>query len=538
MKSDKIYKIMVSLTVAFSAISCADTWDEHYGEGSNRITSDQSLLQLIEKDGRLNDFLRVLKSTHVFSNNKPTAVTYADLLASDQTFTVWAPLDGTYNADSLLQECQTIAGDSMCSQHFVQNHVAHYLFSVTSPSTKRIQMLNSKWLDWGTGKIGSVPVNENDADIPARNGVLHVLPDEVPYAYNIYEGVTSLPEFSAIGAFFKNYEKQELDENASIQCGIVDGMKIYSDSVMRRYNILSDRFERIQEEDSTYIMLLPDAETWDRVSAEAKTYFNYGNVQKADSLQNYWANVSIIRDLVYNRNTGCRDMQDSVWSTSYSPYDKEQHHLYHRPLDAGGIFSSTYVKDSIDCSNGKIYRLHTWPFVAEQIYFYPVKTETENTNLILDYKDCTYSYRAATADSISEGYLNILQKSSSSNWTVNFRVPDVLSGTYDICAVILPKTAANPNSRDFKPNKFKATLTYEDLNGEKKTEVYGTEMKNDPYRVDTVLIGRFDIPVTSYAQTEAKVNLQIECSIGRRETAYSREMLLDCLYFKPVRKEE
>lgn len=532
-----IYKIATVCAVAFSAIGCADTWDEHYGE-ENRIVSDQSLLQLIESDGRLGDFLKVLKNTHVFSNNKPTDVTYADLLASDQTFTVWAPLDDTFNVDSLLQECQTVAGDSMCGQHFVQNHIAHYLFPTDITGQNHIQMLNSKWLDWGYGQLGSVPTQGNETEVPAQNGILHVLSHEVPYAYNIYEGVTSLPEFSGIGAFFKGYEKLELDENASIQCGIVDGMKIYSDSVMRRYNILFNQFERILDEDSTYIMLLPDAALWDKVSAEAKTYFNYGNIQKADSLQNYWANVSLIRDLVYNRNVGCRSMNDSVWSTSYSPYDKERRHLYYEPLKSGGIFSSSYVKDSIDCSNGKIYRLHSWPFTAEQIYFYPVKAEAENTNLIVDYKDCTYSYREAVADTISEGYLDILQKTSSSDWTVNFRVPNVLSGTYDICAVILPKTVANPNSRDFKPNKFKATLTYESLDGEKKTELFDTELKNNPYKVDTVLIGRFDIPVTSYAQTEAKINLQIQCSIGRRETAYSREMLLDCLYFKPVRKEE
>lgn len=537
MKLDNIYKITAVCAVAFSAMGCSDTWDEHYGE-ENRIVSNQSLLQLVEADGRLGDFLKVLKSTHVFSNNKPTSVTYADLLASDQTFTVWAPLDGTFNVDSLLQECQTVSGDSMCSQHFIQNHIAHYRFSTENASQQRIQMLNSKWLDWKSGKLGPVSTQGNGVETPAQNGILHLLSREVPYSYNIYEGVTSLPEFSGIGSFFKGYEKQELDEKASIQCGIEDGMKIYSDSVMRRYNILFYQFERIQDEDSTYIMLLPDAALWNQVSAEAKSYFNYGNVQKADSLQNYWAHVSLIRDLVYNRNVGCRSMKDSVWSTSYSPYDKERRHLYYEPLKSGGIFSSTYVKDSIDCSNGKIYRLHSWPFTAEQIYFYPVKVETENTTQILDYKDCTYSFREAAADSISEGYLDILQKTSSSNWTIDFRVPNVLSGTYDICAVILPKTVANPNSRDFKPNKFKAALTYETVDGEKKTEVFDTELKNDPHKVDTVVIGRFNIPVTSYAQTEAKVSLQIQCSIGRRETNYSREMLLDCLYFKPVRKEE
>ena len=64
------------------------------------------------------------------------------------------------------------------------------------------------------------------------------------------------------------------------------------------------------------------------------------------------------------------------------------------------------------------------------------------------------------------------------------------------------------------------------------------EVKNDPYRVDTVKIGTFTIPVCSYGQPNAKVHLTLECSISRMESGrYNREMYLDCLYFKPNREE-
>ncbi len=152
-----------------------------------------------------------------------------------------------------------------------------------------------------------------------------------------------------------------------------------------------------------------------------------------------------------------------------------------------------------------------------------------------DYKDCTFSYRAAIADSVSgNAYLDITPRTSTSNWQATFEIPNTLSGTYDICAVILPKTVYNPNSRDFKPNKFKATLTYMDINGESKKEDYNTEISNNPYVVDTVVIGRFTFPTCNYQQSDVTTTLQLKCSIGNRQTNFSREMYLDCIYFKPV----
>ena len=111
--------------------------------------SDKSLLQVMEEQRDLGDFLKVLRATHVFNNNKPTNVTYADLLASDQTFTVWAPKDGQFNVDSLLEECLTVSGDSMCGQHFVQNHIAHFI--TNSTDMKSVLMLNNKYLDASPG---------------------------------------------------------------------------------------------------------------------------------------------------------------------------------------------------------------------------------------------------------------------------------------------------------------------------------------------------------------------------------------------------
>ena len=324
MKTDNKIKMFAVAATVLATAACTDTWDEHYGN-EGRPVSDKSLLQVMEEQRDLGDFLKVLRATHVFNNNKPTNVTYADLLASDQTFTVWAPKDGQFNVDSLLEECLTVSGDSMCGQHFVQNHIAHFI--TNSTDMKSVLMLNNKYLDASPGFFQGVTYESGRANEAAKNGVLHVLSGELPYLYNVYEALTTLSEYSGIGSFFKGYEKLELDENSSIQSGIVDGNIVYSDSVMVTTNILFSRFDRINEEDSSFIMLVPETRVWDKAYDEAQSYFNYGSVNQADSLQRLYAHQALIRDLVYNRNIGCSHMADSVYSSADNKYDEERRHV-------------------------------------------------------------------------------------------------------------------------------------------------------------------------------------------------------------------
>ena len=104
---------------------------------------------------------------------------------------------------------------------------------------------------------------------------------------------------------------------------------------------------------------------------------------------------------------------------------------------------------------------------------------------------------------------------------------------------VLPRTVYNASDRNFRPCKFTASISYETEDGVEQTYDFEDEVQNDPYRVDTVKIGTFTVPVCSYGQPDAKVHLTLECSISRMESGrYNREMYLDCLYFKPNREEK
>ena len=534
MRLRNIHKIVAAalpLCVLGGMSSCSDTWDDHYDKMGD--TPTVTLLDRIQEQPKLSDFLALLKKTYVYNNNHVTSVTLADLLGSDQSLTVWAPVNGSFNADSLLQLCQTAQGDSAVGQHFVMNHIAHNLYNMNEKTNQNVLMLNNKYLPLNGTNLYNAAVVAGNANTPASNGLLHIVDNDVQYTYNVYEALTSMQEFAHFGQFLSHYEKQELDEEHSIQAGIVDGQKVYSDSVMVKENSLFRVFDQIMSEDSTFLMLAPDAGTWQSVYDEAVAYFNYGSLPKADSIAEYWTHVALMRDLFFNDNIQS-SRQDSVVSTAYSTRDWP-YHVFYKPFETGGIFAADNINDKLTCSNGYIYRLKQWPFTPEDLFFHPITTQGEREASITSTKDCTLNYRTAIADTISgNGYVDIVPRTSTSNWTATFEIANTLSGTYDICAVILPKTVYLANSRDFKPNKFKAVLNYVDANGEKQQEVYGTEMTNNPYVADTVFIGRFTFPTCNYQQPDATVSLQLQCSISNRQTTFSREMYLDCIYLKPV----
>ena len=534
MKLSNSYKTIVGAMSLAVLVGCSDKWDDHYDVvGTN---GSVSLLRLVEENPQLSDFHSLLKATHVYNNNHRTKVTFADLLDADQTLTVWAPMNGTYNIDSLLELCQTEKGDSTVGQHFVMNHIAHNLYNMNAQTNESVKMLNDKFLPLGANSLYQATVQEDSRNLPATNGLLHVMKDDAQYTYNIYEGLTSMEEFQHIGAFMSHFERQELDEERSIQAGLVDGRKVYSDSVMVKENALFRVFDQIMSEDSTFAMLVPDKATWNTIYPEAKQYFNYGAVEKADSISEYWTCVSLARDLIFNRKMQ-RSEKDSIFTTSYTPTEWP-YHVFYKPYEAGGLMDASNIKDSLLCSNGYIYRMKNWNFTPKDLFFHPIVTQGEREASITNYKDCTLNYRTAVGDTISgNGYVDIVPRNSTSNWTVTYEINNTLSGTYDICAVILPKTVYLATSRDKKPNKFIATLSYVDEQGEQRTEEFKTELTSNGVQVDTVKVGRFTFPTCNYGQQDATVSLQLQCSITSRQTSYSREMFLDCILLKPVTEE-
>ena len=531
--------IICHLSFSVALTSCSD-WNDHY-EPALEYGGDATLWEQMKANPQLSDFCEVLDKTHIFRMHRKTEVSYAQLLNSGQAFTVIAPVNGTFNKDSLLRLVETAQGDSVVEKSFVFNHLSRMATSVT-PVPRMLHLMNGKYAVIAATEIQGVPVVT--ANQRARNGVVHVTSHALPYAPNLYEALCDDPHVSAIGATLRQYEWDEFDPDASVSSGIIEGVPVYIDSVVYEHNRMLDAVGLIHSEDSTYWVVAPSNEGWQKVWDTTSQFFVFDqSYQKADSLQRYWTMRALFDDAVFNM-TDQKTVDDSLLSVPYLNWrkgyvaGKPVYHVFRKPFAPGGIL---YGAQKQECSNGILYKTQEWPFTPEQTFFKEIWTEGETTWLITEEKSCRYSGINLVADSISENrFLQILATSGTANWELTYRLDDVLSGAYDICAIILPQTVINPDATNLRPCKFKAVVNFVDEDGKDQTyDCENTQFQSNPERVDTIVLAEaFRFPATNYGQTTNKISLTLKCSITARETSrFSREMLLDCIYLRPRKIE-
>ncbi len=527
------------LAIAALLTACSD-WDDHY-EGSE-TGSNLTLWQQMQQYSELSDFCQVLEQTKVFRMHKKTAVSYSQLLDGGQAFTVVAPVNGTFNRDSLLRLTQTNKGDSVVEKFFVLNHISRSASSMKE-NEYRVLMLNGKHISMTSERIEGVTVKEKN--IHTKNGVLHITNQPLPYSSNLYEVLCDLPEMSGIGGYLRQYDADWFDADNSVSSGIVEGVPVYVDSVVIERNRMLQRIGLINAEDSTYWVVAPTTEGWNRAWQEATKYFVYDeSVLKRDSIQQYWTNRALLDDAVFNM-TDQRNPQDSLVSVPYLDWrrawvsGKPIYHVFKQPFAAGGILDGA---EKVTCSNGTLYKVKEWPFTPEKTYFKEIWSEGENTALITSFKDCTYNGRRQVADSISENaYLQIVPRTTTSNWNVTLRVNNTLAGDYDVCAILLPKTVLNPNDTLLKPCKFRASINYVDAQGNAQEENFDKKLfQSNPAKVDTIVLAEaFHFPACNYDQLDIKVSVTLQCYVLARESSqFSREMYLDCIYLRPRKAKE
>ncbi len=524
------------VTTLLHLSSCSENWEAHYNTDPI-ISSDKSLWDQIKNDSNLSDFKAVLEKTHLYYNSNLSTVSYADYLHSNQSFTVWAPLNGQFNKDSLLALCDTPQGDSIVEAAFLKNHIARYPFTVTESTNKNILMLNRKIKKMIGLTFGDVPIST--PNISARNGILHVVDRSIPYYYNVYDGICNDPETSLLGIYLKSYQKDSLDEISSVASGIVDGKTIYVDSVMIKNNLLLTEMGYLNNEDSTYWMIAPTDAAWTEAYNKIAPYYNFSFINDARSLKDLWTKHTLINDAFFNVNEQ-KSIQDSLISTKYIARDVK-YHVFHKPLDSGGLLSN--VQSKVVCSNGSILKVNKWPFKLQEVFFHPIVVEAERDANILAYTLSTLNVRTTVADSISSNaYIQVVPDKAASNPTISFQISNTLSGKYDICIVCVPKSVYTPptNHADslstFRPYKFKATLSYADETGATKTFNCGNlTFSNNAYKMDTVCVAKgFKFPTCNLGQDVVTVSLKIQCLITSKETStFSREMFFDCIYLKP-----
>ena len=513
--------------------SCSD-WNDHY-EGALGGSNPNSLIEEIASHEELSDISILLANTKVFRHHKVTETSYADILSGGQSLTLMAPVNGTFNLDSLLTLLETAQGDSAVEHFFVKNHIIRSPHSATEG---RYKSLNGKYVTFTPDNIGGVEIGQKN--ISTRNGVLHIMKSPIEYKKTIYETLVLDEEYKDVGAGIASYNEDEFDEDASVSSGNVDGVPVYVDSVIYERNKMMEAIGLLNAEDSVYYAAIPTNEGWKKAWDKALKYYNYAdNVDKRDSLQKYYTMRALLDDAIFSKTMQASPV-DSIISVHYNRSTPE-YHVFYKPYESTGLFGK--AKSFKNCSNGILYTYDEWPFDPIQTFFKKIEQEGEYTWDMADYstKDTlSITTKIIVGGRVHKGsYVRLAPAASKygSLWRVIYKIPNVLSGKYKVHFVSLSKTIDPTTTDTDKEVRFKATVNYLDQSGKSKEFDCGGQIIGindyDEKKVNDLVIAEVDFPVCQYGQSN-DVTITIKGNANPKSSAQSSIIYLDYIYLEPV----
>lgn len=432
MKRNRFYQVMSGLLGAALLLGIPSCSDDHYDIKPAEDTAANTIWQNIESNQQLDSLAMILKRVKVYTreddkNNKK--MTYAELLNTPQTFTFWAPINGTYNAKAYLDQLDEV--DALMAEgkreeankkeytlgvQFAQNHLARFNYE-SNMGEQEVRLLNGKLCTYHAAQslFNGVALNQQYKSVPASNGTMHLLEGQSPFAYNVYDYMEANTDlFSKVYGTLSARDSSIFSESASIPGGLNEnGEMVYVDSIYYTYNeLLNNSNAQIKNEDSLYVALIPTDAAWDDAVAKISKLFNYADTYKynytsGSFLSTYKLNADSLRD--YNAN------QALITSMYFSPSIFSQE--FSRD-DFNGIVNYVNTADSLIATNGVIYYNPT-PGEVNPMFAgaEPVKASNGIIYPLLSYNiDPNYTFVGRQTVNVYNSY-NIGNVTNSSNET-------------------------------------------------------------------------------------------------------------------------
>ena len=540
-----------------AATSCSDFSDYNDTPVSDVQQAERTLWENISQNDQLSDFATLVKKAG-----------FDDELSQPHYYTVWAPLNGTYDASSLMS-----ADSATVLYQFVKSHIAEYNHSISGQVDERIHALNRKSFAFeGDGQYTYAGQTLRQLNLPNSNGIMHLLDGAAQFYPNLYEYLFSCEGIGSVATFFKRYETSVLDTKNSVLGPTINGKQTYIDSVMITSNSLLNRIKaKLDKEDSTYTMLVPTNEAWlahyDKIS-KCYNYINTTvaqNIDEATSTSNApTASVTVdaaytkdsltrlhlVSDLVYNNNNYYNNwlIDDTV-----EPYDTLYSTTYGYMTNPQEIMSRVIDRETM--SNGTFCLVDSLAFRPWESWCYslgqsPLNSRTWTGSNTIVYIDNTLfdaiKYVPKNPAQKQLGYLWVTPLSNYGKPQLDVKLRNVLSTTYNIYIVLAPGQDVGEDAdgnKFLKPNMLDFTLSYCDAKGKLATQKLNQKVVNDPTRVDTLAVGTFTFPV-AYAGLGDNVypNLKITTDFGvfdkAKMAAYTRDFSIISILMRPVELEE
>ncbi len=266
-----------------AATSCSDFSDYNTVPetvGGGVTGADKTLWENITANPDLSDFASIVKE-----------VGFDKELQTAHTYTVWAPVNGSFNMDSL----RTQGSDKMLKE-FVKNHVAEFNHTESNISGSVVCRLNKERYrcqdEGGLEFDGKVVERNPESPLyhshPSSNGNLYAINGPAQFHYNGYEYMSEIESTATeFFKYMKRYETRTLDVANSIK-GPIDenGNQTYSDSVIIVRNSLLRNILKalVDSEDSTYTVLIPNNNAWKEAYQSRMSYNNFVDMKSVDMM--------------------------------------------------------------------------------------------------------------------------------------------------------------------------------------------------------------------------------------------------------------
>ena len=167
--------------------SCSDFSDSHDPPVSDVQQAERPLWDHISQNDQLSDFATLVKKAG-----------FDDELSQPHFYTVWAPVNGTYDASSLMS-----ADSATVLYQFVKSHIAEYNHGISGPVDERIHALNRKsFVFEGDGQYTYAGLALKQLNIPNSNGIMHLLDGAARFYPNIYEYLLTYEGTDSVSAYF------------------------------------------------------------------------------------------------------------------------------------------------------------------------------------------------------------------------------------------------------------------------------------------------------------------------------------------------
>lgn len=575
-KKQRLASLAAIVLMAGGAFTACSDWDDHYTANTQiNPTAEKTIWEMLESRSDLSDFRKLVAKANMDTTlNKINA------------YTVWAPLDGTFNYDSVVSVSE--ASGSKLLKEFVLNHIAQYSHSTTSAAKERILLLNEKkeYMEGVPGKwtMAGLPIRE--ANLACKNGYLNVIDGNIPFYPNIYESLRlGYPGMDSVSKYILKYDVRTLDLSQSTEGPTVNGERTYLDSVYIEYNSLINSMGTwINEEDSSYTMLIPDNEAWAKAKASIAKSFNY--------VSSFWFLDGSTADAERTKNTkqttaiDAAYLQDSIATRMLRGYMFYNNNLYNngalKTLETGGVLEVDSLMGGVKlfteeakelfsnvtrytASNGNMFvtdslRLQPWNAWNPLIRIEGENARVSYANAVVTEQGAREYVNAETLNpkvtgKISQNGFRTFTARANRNPKVDFYLTDIRSTEYNIYVVILPNiindlydTIPRQNQLQFAigNNDAKGNMTswgFEEygkpfsVKNEKLGSFYGEVLANDPTKVDTLYVGTIEFPIAyhNYMGTgDFNPFLRIEDCVERWNGKVTSDLRLDCILLVPT----